>query len=104
MDVDALAKTKDGKGKKGGIGTDKGGKSERFDGKCDWCGIYGHEQKDGWAKAAGKPKIPKSPRVPDLKPKCKGKGGKGKKRAPPLDEWPKDHNDQLSGEKSNDEV
>ena len=58
MDVDALAKTKGGR--KGGNGKDKGGKSEKFDGNCIWCGLYGHMQKDCWAMAAGKPKAPKS--------------------------------------------
>ena len=57
MDVDALAKTKGGK--KGGTGTDKGSKSEKFN--CDWCGMYGHKQKDCWAKAAGKPKSTQVP-------------------------------------------
>ena len=41
---------------------------------------------------------------PDLKPKGKGKGGKGKKGVSSLGQWPDGHNDQSSGEKTNDEV
>ena len=39
-------------------------------------------------KAAGKPQVPKPPEGADPKPKCKGKGGKGKKGASSLGEWP----------------
>ena len=84
MDVDARAKTNGGK--KGGKGTDKGSKSEKFGGNCNWRSVYGHMQKDCWAKAAEKPKVPRSPRGPDLKPKGNSKGGKGKKGASSLDE------------------
>ena len=90
MEVDALAKTKGGK--KGDKGAGKGGKAEKFDGNCDWCGKHGHKQKDCWVKAAGRPKVPKSQRGPDKKPKGGGKGdaAKGKKGAASLDEWPGD--------------
>ena len=84
MDVDALAKTKGGK--KGGIGKDKEPETKNFDGNCFWCGAHGHAMKDCRKKAARKPKTAQSPRTPEPKAKCKGKGGQGKKGAPALDE------------------
>ena len=95
MDVDALAKTKGGK--KGGKGKDKSNKPEKFDGNCTWCCEYGHTVEECRKKAAGKPKTAQSPRASDPKHKGKGKGVKGKKGAPSLDEWP---GDQTPSEKS----
>ena len=69
MDVDALAKTKGGK--KGGKGKDKGGKSNKFESNCFWCGAYGHMMEDCQKKADVKPQLPKSPRGPDPKPQGK---------------------------------
>ena len=97
-----MPRRKEAKARKAAKEQTKGSESERFGGNCDWCGTYGHEQKDCWAKAAGKPKVPKSPRGPDLKSKGKGKGYKGKNGASSLDEWPEGHNDQWSGEEPND--
>ena len=98
MDVDALAKTKGGKGK------DKGGKSKKFEGNCFWCGAYGHMMEDCQEKAAGKPQVPKSRRGPDRKPKGKGKGGKDKKGASSLDEWQDCQENPPSDEKVIEEV
>ena len=106
MDVDALAKAKGGK--KGDKGGGKGGKPEKFDGDCDWCGKHGHKQKDCWAKAAGKPKVPKSqrPRSPDKRAKGGGKGdpAKGKKGAGSLDEWPGDGSPSANGDRNPNDV
>ena len=55
-------------------------------------------------KAAGKPQVPKSPRGPDPKPKSKGKGGKSKKGASSLDEWPDGQENPPSDEKATEEV
>ena len=52
MDVDAFAKTKGGK--QGGKEKDKSCKQGKFDGKCFWCGAYGHTVEDCRKKAAGK--------------------------------------------------
>ena len=102
MNVDALAKTKGNK--KGGKGQDKSAKPEKFDGNCFQCGSYGHVMGDCRKKAAGKPRVAQSPRASDPKPKGRGKGGKGKKGAPPLEEWSVGQDDQPSGEKPNEEV
>ena len=92
MDVDALAKTKGGK--KGGKVKDKSNKPEKFDGNCSWCCAYGHMVEECRKKAAGNPKTAQSPRAFDPKHKGKGKGVKGKKGAPSLDEWPGDQSNQ----------
>ena len=102
MDVDALAKSKGGK--KGGKGNDKGGKSKKFEGNCFWCGEYGHMLEDCQKKAAGKPQVPKSPRGADPKLKGKGKGGKGKKGASSLDEWPDGQENPPSDETSSEKA
>ena len=47
-----------------------------------------------------KPKTAQSPRASDPKHKGKGKGVKGKKGAPSLDEWPGDQSNQTPSEKA----
>ena len=47
---------------------------------------------------------PQSPRASDPKPKGRGNDGKGKKGASSLHEWPDGHDDQSSGERTDEEV
>ena len=91
MDVDALAKTKGGR--KSGKGKDEEFETKKFDGHCYRCGAYGHVMKDCREKAAGK-----------TKNKGKGKRCQGKKGASSLNVWPDGREEQLSGEKSSEEV
>ena len=76
----------------------------KFESNCFWCGAYGLVMEDCQKKAAGKPQVPKSPRRPDPKPKSKGKGGKSKKGASSLDEWPDGQENPPSDEKATEEV
>ena len=57
-----------------------------------------------WKKAAGKAKIAQPPRASDPEHKGKGKGGKGKRRASSLDDWPDDQGTQTPGEKSKNDA
>ena len=84
--------------RKGGKGTNKGGKSKKFEGNCFWYGAYGHMMEDCQKKALGKPQVPKSPRGPD--PKLNGKGKGGKKGPSSLDEWLDGQEAQPSDERS----
>ena len=83
MDVDALAKT-------------KGGQVEEVRRQL----FLVTAQK----KAVGKPQVPKSPLGADPKAKGEGKGGKGKKGASSLDEWPDDQENPPSDEKATKEA
>ena len=55
-------------------------------------------------KAAGKPQVPMCPRGHAPRPKGKGKGGKGKKGASSLDEWPDGQEGPPSDERVIEEV
>ena len=76
-------------------------RTKKFDVNCFWCGAYGQDgelSKESYWETADS----QVPTRPD--PKGKGKGGKSKKGASSLDEWPDGQEYHTSGEKANEEA